>query len=221
MAQQTTSIVQHLNKIPEFKHGKFQLVKWLQPLSIGLGVSQPTQGIDFLPQRHPARKVWHSYWPKAVRTPTWNGVAKIKLNGQTEILLLKVFSEGGELKDDCPLPEGAERQMIRNRLMETFAWIAGIYQIHARDVDASEHHATRFLHAYYSAATMIAVLRFLMWQQIPARVVFVGGNHQDSGDKLSASQNKKCRGIVQRMRQHWVPDRGWGPLTNQVIEHIV
>ena len=117
-------------------------------------------GLDFLPDGDKARKKWPDFLPPQDKLQTWDAVALIEANGETEWLLVEAKAHLGELRSDCLASAGNGLGPI-NEALETIKSDLGVRAI------------LDWKHGYYQYCSRIAALWFLQRHKIKARLLFV------------------------------------------------
>jgi hypothetical protein len=93
--------------------------------------------LDFLEIEHPARTTWTWLWPHGGTPITWDAVAKVKVNGSVEWLLVEAKAHLSELNSSCGAKEDWGRPLVRetlDRVKEALGadqsrdWMDGCYQ---------------------------------------------------------------------------------------------
>jgi hypothetical protein len=72
--------------------------------------------LDFLEIQHPARTTWTWLWPHGGTPITWDAVAKVKVNGSVEWLLVEAKAHLNELTSSCGAKEERGRPLVRETL---------------------------------------------------------------------------------------------------------
>ena len=118
------------------------------------------QGVDFLPQSHPARVAYSDFWPARGNAPNWDAVARLATGGDEEWLLVEAKAHKGELRSDCR----ARTPGGRPRIEGSFAEVKSALGV-AETCD--------WLTRSYQYCNRIAHLWFLSQQGIAARLLFI------------------------------------------------
>ena len=118
--------------------------------------------IDFLPIEEFTRvqPAWAEYWPQSGTPPNWDAVAEVEIDGTTHWLLVEAKSHLREVISLCGA-EGRSRDKI------SAAFTTTINRMGA-DVQAQD-----WFGPYYQFCNRLAVLSFLLEQQIPAKLLFI------------------------------------------------
>ena len=159
-------------------------------------LDEELKGVDFLQHERPeVWQAWFDHWPDHQQgqrnPPNWDAVGKIRINGEDEYLLVEAKAHTQELKSGGCGAQGESRRMIRNRLGETFMWVAGIHQIQWQPEEGIADDVERLLGQYYQYANRLAVLRFLRMHKVRARLLFVyfcGDQSTDPGAVCPADE---------------------------------
>ena len=118
------------------------------------------EGLDFLPERHPALLAWAQHWPQSGTQQNWDAVGRAKIDGTDEWLLVEAKAHLGELTSRCGAKESGGLPKIRKALENL-----------KRSLGAADDRD--WLNGYYQFANRLAVLDFLTQNGIPARLLFI------------------------------------------------
>jgi hypothetical protein len=144
-------------------------------------------GLEFIKDDPDLLRGWHAFWPTSGRSQNWDAVAKIRVDGQEEWLLVEAKAHTHELKGNgCGASNPRSIQKIERALTETKAAFG-----------AGSTPLENWLGAYYQYANRLAALHFLRnaaQQPVPARLLFI----YFIGDKHN---NQDCP----RSRDDWMP----------------
>lgn len=117
------------------------------------------KSVDFLPADHPARRDWHTFWPRSGNAPRWDAVGR--LVGQSEYgwLLVEAKSHTAEIISHCTA-KGAGREQIAGSLQQ------------AKSAYGAEP-GCDWLSPYYQMCNRLAVLAYLHRQEVRAHLLFI------------------------------------------------
>jgi hypothetical protein len=135
------------------------------------------KGVDFLRPDHPASLAWSGAWPQRGNPPNWDAVGVATINGKDEWLLVEAKAHIGEMVSDCHAKEESGLPIIRATLADV-----------KRALDVPE--ACDWLKRYYQYANRLAVLRLLLCNKVPARLLFIYFVGDKRSDGISCPQNK-------------------------------
>jgi hypothetical protein len=131
-------------------------------------------GLEFIKDPDLLRS-WYAFWPKSGRSQNWDAVAKIRVDGQEEWLLVEAKAHTHELKGNgCGATNPRSIQKIEGALTATKAACG-----------AASTPLENWLGAYYQYANRLAALHFLTdcaQPPVPARLLFIyflGDKHKD------------------------------------------
>jgi hypothetical protein len=133
------------------------------------------KGLDFLPPDHPAVAAWTKYWPQRGSQPNWDAVGVVSIGGADEWLLVEAKAHIGEMVSDCKASEEGGLSKIRSALDEVKA-IVGV------PIDRD------WLRRYYQFANRLAVMNFLLRNNVPARLLFIYFVGDKRSDGISCPQ---------------------------------
>jgi hypothetical protein len=74
------------------------------------------KGLNFLPMSDPAREAWRTWWPSRGNPPNWDAVARIRIRGATEWLLVEAKANEEELASSCQAQAHGGRPQIEQAL---------------------------------------------------------------------------------------------------------
>jgi hypothetical protein len=138
--------------------------EWVYP--IGAQDETEPEGLDFLADRDDVMARWKEYWPQRGRAQTWDGVAKLRHDGEVEWVLIEAKANTVEFVTP---PCGASKEGGRDQIEKT------LNQLKKR---LGVHRHFPWLGTYYQYVNRLAVLHFLNdLAFVPARllqVYFVG-----------------------------------------------
>jgi hypothetical protein len=122
-------------------------------------------GLDFITDPDVLRN-WYAFWPKSGRSQNWDAVAKIRVDGQEEWLLVEAKAHTHELKGNgCGASNARSIQKIEQALTATKATCG-----------AASTPLENWLGSYYQYANRLAALHFLRdcaQPPVPARLLFI------------------------------------------------
>jgi hypothetical protein len=164
------------------------VIRWLGPPPAGYG-SREWKGMDFLPENHPARQSWKTFWPQSGNVQNWDAVGEIARDGRREWLLVEAKAHLDEIKSSCKATSSRSRETIVAALDSTKR---------AMQVNPSRD----WLRPYYQYANRLAALYFLTEDKIPARLVMVYF-FGDTREKARCPQTEEeWRGELRTMHEH-------------------
>ena len=118
------------------------------------------KGVEFLPAGHPARREWHSFWPKSPgNAPRWDAVGHLHWRNRDAFLLVEAKSHTREIISRC-MAKGASREQIARSLDE------------AKSVLGAPPKSD-WLAPYYQICNRLALLAYLHRNNVPAHLLFV------------------------------------------------
>ena len=118
------------------------------------------EGLDFLPEDHPALAAWEKYWPQQGTQPNWDAVGIVTIRGHDEWLLVEAKAHLGEVISDCRAIERGGRSKIQEALDEL-----------KQELDVPTERD--WLRRHYQYANRLAVLYFLSKNDVPARLLHI------------------------------------------------
>jgi hypothetical protein len=135
------------------------------------------KGIDFLSADDPAQIAWRQVWPQRGNPPNWDAVGVATFNSQYEWLLLEAKAHAGEVISDCQATDDGGLPLIR-------ATLASV----KRDLCVPAERD--WLRRYYQFANRLAVLHFLMRNNVNARLLFIYFIGDKRPDGISCPQSE-------------------------------
>jgi hypothetical protein len=120
-------------------------------------------GLEFI-QDAPVQDKWKSFWPQTGNAQNWDAVGKIHLDNAPEWLLVEAKGHIGEIKSKCGATNQTSKKTIYSALEKTSRAFGSRQPIET------------WLEPYYQYANRLAVLYFLMKENIPSvhmRLLFV------------------------------------------------
>jgi hypothetical protein len=126
-------------------------------------------GLAFLPDGHPARVAWKSWWPTTGKAQNWDAIARVRYGEVWEWLLVEAKAHLGEIRSDCRACSPQSIETIGRALEETKYALGAPEQ---RD----------WLRGCYQYANHLAALHFLHSHGVPARLlhIYFVGDHGDA-----------------------------------------
>lgn len=166
LARHRTSLDDTVRRVTGADH-----VEWLDfPLRCNDGPSDAEwTGLDFLTDAD-TQAAWRSFWPQGAGIQNWDAVARIKIEGRPEWLLVEAKAHCGEIESTCGAkPEGALAQ-IRAALEATKTYLG---------VEPDRD----WLRGYYQFCNRLAVLQFLESRRVPAHLLMIYFTGDVNGDR--------------------------------------
>lgn len=117
------------------------------------------KGLDFLIGA-PALGIWSDFWPQRGNAPNWDAVGVATMRGKDEWVLVEAKAHIGELNSSCQASEDGGLRKIKKALEHTKQALC----------ISSERD---WLTHYYQFANRVAILNFLVENQVPARLLFI------------------------------------------------
>jgi len=148
------------------------------------------KGLDFLADDLPVQEAWKDFWPQTGNVPNWDAVGWIHVGSQPEVLLVEAKSHPREVISKCGAKEAGGLNSIKAALEQAKA---------AFGVPA--HHD--WLKPYYQYCNRLAVLYFLVKNNIAARLLFI----YFLGDRIPNCECSK-------------DEAGWDATLQQMYAHI-
>ena len=118
------------------------------------------KGLEFVHPADRTRRNWSKFWPQRGNPPNWDAVARIRVSGVDEWLLVEAKANIQELKSSCKADAGGRLPMITRSLAAV--------KLNLRVAEDRD-----WLNGYYQYCNRIAVLDFLNRQNTPARMMFI------------------------------------------------
>ncbi len=127
------------------------------------------KGIDFIPDNSALKAKWRKFWPQTGNVQNWDAVAEIKFGKKREWLLIEAKAHLGEIRSSCGAKEHGGLPLIRRALSRTKA-------------DLGVDEKCNWLRPYYQCCNRVAVLNFLLKNNVPSRSLFIYfiGDHGSS-----------------------------------------
>lgn len=149
------------------------------------------KGVEFLRKGEDVKAAWNAFWPQTGNVPNWDAVGQLQSGSQVEYLLVEAKGHAQELISHCGASENGGLLKIRNAFGETI------------NACGSAKSIEDWLSPYYQYANRLAILHFLLKQDVPARLLFIYflGDHWPEG-KNSEGQSVNCP----KTREEWEPD---------------
>ncbi len=118
------------------------------------------KAVDFLADDAAVLLAWRSWWPTSGNTLNWDAVARVRIAGAVEWLLIEGKANVQELSSSCGAAEHGGRPRIATALSEVKQSLG---------VDP----ARDWLNGYYQYCNRLAALYFLNKHDRPARLLFI------------------------------------------------
>lgn len=137
-------------------------VEWLDcPTNAGTEGLRDAEwkGLDFV-EDAVIQQAWRQFWPQGAGIHNWDAVARLRLDGQAEWLLVEAKAHSAELVSNCGAKSRTSLVQIDAALAQTKTAL-GV---------AARHD---WLTMYYQFSNRLAALHFLRSQGIPARLLFI------------------------------------------------
>lgn len=122
------------------------------------------KGVEFLPEEHPARSAWVTFWPQTGNVPNWDAVGLLTRNGAREWLLVEAKAHLEEARSSCAAKPKGGLDQIKSTLQAVKAalgvdaardWLDGYYQYCTATASRSSTFFThmRSRHAFCSSTS--------------------------------------------------------------------
>lgn len=147
------------------------------------------KGLDFLADGD-VLSAWRSWWPTSGNSLNWDAVARVRIAGVVEWLLVEAKANVQELVSSCGAAEHGGRPLIVGSL-------AAVKQ--SLGVDPGRD----WLSGYYQFCNRIAALHFLNQHERPARLLFIYFTGDRSGPRRTCPENAMgWTAALQAQREH-------------------
>lgn len=148
------------------------------------------KGLDFLDLNSQVRSSWSNFWPQRGEQPNWDAVAKIRVEGGDEWLLVEAKANLQELGSLCKAKEGGGREKIQEALGQTKEKL-GVPQDRNR------------MSGYYQYCNRIAILQFLTDSEVGARLLNIYFIGDRSDKRRTCPRNREgWKREIERRSQH-------------------
>lgn len=117
------------------------------------------KGLDFL-EDDVVIDAWREFWLQGAGIQNWDGIAKVRMAGWEEWLLVEAKGHCGEIESSCGAKPGGGLEKIRAAL-----------NITKQALGVSEDQD--WLNGYYQFCNRLAVLHFLQIRGVRARLLFI------------------------------------------------
>lgn len=172
-------------------------VEWLDaPLKLGVARDNrfpdaEWRGVDFLPIDAEIHNCWRSFWPQTGNVPCWDGVGRVKIERETEWLLVEAKAHTEELKTTCGAKKEGGFDLINTAFDQT-----------KRDMGVAL--SGNWLAPYYQYANRLVVLNFLLKHNVPARLLFICfvGDSDPKGRWACPQSVAEWKTVVHAIHEH-------------------
>lgn len=174
-------------------------IDWFYPPRPTNKAAREPQGLTFLKDQKGVLAKWHEFWPQTGRQQTWDGVARLQVNGkQSDWLLIEAKATHPEF---CSGPSQASKKGGYKQIERSLGRTKGHLGVH-RDFP--------WLGTYYQYANRLACLYFLNSKaDVPARLVaiYFTGDSFPNGRRCPASEGEwndliHARGLTLGLPDH-------------------
>jgi hypothetical protein len=144
-------------------------------------------GIEFLNPNVSLENKWKAFWPQSGNCQNWDAIAKVG----NEWLLVEAKARAGELISNC----GAKSDKSRTQIEKSFKATKDYFHIKG---------ANDWMKRYYQRSNRIAMLYFLLDNNIPAKllsVYFINGYEKESSPE-SVSSEEEWNRILNKEKTH-------------------
>jgi len=182
-------------------------VAWLDfPIAAGRAQKDGEwKGVDFLNPEDQARKQFHTFFPRKGNPPNWDAIARVKIKGAEEWLLVEAKANLGELKSSTNAKNNGGLSIIKKSVAAVKSDL-GV----AEDRD--------WLHGYYQYCNRIAMLDFLKKHGTPARMLFIYFCGDKNGRGYAGPKDRRgWQKAIDKRREH-VGLSDNHPLSDRVYE---
>lgn len=139
-------------------------------------------GINFLTETDYSKVVdaWKQFWPQGGKSMNWDAAGYTTVNNRNQYILVEAKAHTGEIKSDCGADPDKSIELIDKAFSYTKNWL-GITS------------KNDWKKTYYQMANRLAMIHFLIYHDMPAKLVniyFCGDKHQDLKKSSICPANK-------------------------------